>query len=165
MIYISRYHFQNTYRNIPKKMDMETAVVSKLTPVIDAMRELGAETVINMYLNFITNYLSDISKINPSDLWQVISTDFKIDNIIAMKFYITDFTPARDTGNGTFYVIRTPVFVLGANIPDFRYNGIYTTYQISKITYEIFFLCMLTSLYFMTRMKVARKLKITHLIA
>lgn len=138
---------------IPKKTDVETAVVDKLTPMIDAMRELGGKNVINMYLEFITRYLSDISIVNPNDLWQIISTDFKVDNMMisGKKIYITDFTPARANQDGTFDIITTPIFVLGNDFPGYDFLFKYSAYEISNIAYEICFLCILTSLYFMSQ--------------
>lgn len=138
---------------VPKKTEMETAVVNKLTPVIDAMRILGWKNVIKLYLKFIKSYLSDISLLNPNDIWQVISTDFKVDNIMIdvseERFYITDFTPSRANENGSFDLIMTPIFILGDDILEYDYTKKYSPYDISKLAYDICFLCILTSLFFM----------------
>ena len=67
---------------VEKKTDLKTAVVDKLSPVIDAMLISGPEKVIESYIQFISEYLENISKITPEDIWQVVSTDFKTDNIM-----------------------------------------------------------------------------------
>jgi hypothetical protein len=141
--------------SVPKKVSSNTVVVDKLTTVGDAIENVGGAKVIKSYIKFISSYLSDISKINPQDIWQMVSTDFKVDNIMVdvskNRFYITDFTPARAREDGTFDIIMTSLFVLSDDFTDYDERKKYNQHDISKITYDICLLCMLTTLYFMVQ--------------
>lgn len=152
---LQKYYMMPVCRvdGIPKKINVETAVVEKLTSVVDAMRELGSDKVIRSYIKFVEGYLKDVSKLNPDDIWQVVSTDFKTDNVMvdlsSKRFYITDFTPAHASDDGTFSLIMTEIFVLGHNMTDYSPSKKYNNLDMSKISYEICLLCALTTLCFM----------------
>jgi serine/threonine protein kinase len=138
-------------KEIPGKIKMETAVVEKLTSLEDAMKILTPLQVIKSYIQFVDDYLEDVSKLAPEDVWKVISTDFKPDNVMmdvsSKRLYITDFSPAYESSNGTFTMIVTDIFTLGElSTRDFNRFRKYTKLEISKLSYSICLICMISTL-------------------
>jgi hypothetical protein len=135
---------------VPGKTDEKTVVVSKLTGIPEYM-ERKPDELLQTYTDFVTRYLKDVSKHNSDEIWKVVSTDFKPDNIMVDgktgKIYITDFSPMRQHVDGFYSYVTTPIFVLGNDFNDFKLNKKYTPLQISKIAYHINLLCVLSTLY------------------
>jgi serine/threonine protein kinase len=136
---------------VPTKTNYSTVVVEKLTSLSDYMTsETQARKLIGKYVDFVTDYLSQLQNVKPEDVWMVVSTDFKTDNIMIQKnteqLFITDFSPMRKHRSGRFYYVTTPIFVFKDDFTDFNPNKVYADLQISKIAYKISLLCMLTTL-------------------
>jgi serine/threonine protein kinase len=137
-------------KGIPKKTDERTVVVNRLTGVLEYM-ERKPDQLLQTYTDFVRRYIQQIYKMDPSEVWRLVSTDFKPDNLMIderdERLLITDFTPVRKHEDGFFSYITTPMFVHGDDFNDFKEGKKYTDLQMSEISYHIFILCALTSLF------------------
>lgn len=138
-------------KGVPGKTDQKTVVVSKLVDMLSVL-EKKPKVLINNYIEFVTGYLKEVSKFGPSEIWRIVSTDFKPDNLMIDKdtdnILITDFSPMRKNRDGTFGCIVTPVFVFDYNYKDYSSNKKYTDLEASKIAYHTCLLAMLVTLFY-----------------
>jgi len=137
-------------KGVPGKTEETTVVVSKLTSLLDYM-ERKAEHLLETYIDFTHKYLKAVLKTNPQDIWQVVSMDFKPDNLMVNgrtgKMYITDFSPMREHKDGRYSYVTTPLYVLGDDFSDYKINKKYSALEISQVAWNAGLLCILTSLY------------------
>lgn len=137
--------------NIPKKSNHATVIVDKMVSIPSYIKENPSYPVVDKFISFIDRFLKQVVKYNPEDIWEMMSTDLKTDNVMINpengNMYITDFSPARHRDGDYYSFISTPIFTIMDDIKDFSYSKKYTKKQISVITLDIFILTALTTLY------------------
>lgn len=135
---------------VPGKTDEKTVVVNKLTSLFEFM-QTKQDRLLQIYVDFVTSFLKEVGRMNKEDIWQVVSTDFKPDNVMIdskkENMLITDFSPMRKDVREFYSYVATPYFIMGDNFKDYSWNKRYTSLQASKIAYHISLVCMLSSLF------------------
>jgi serine/threonine protein kinase len=132
------------------KTDEKTVVVNKLTNLFEFM-QTKPDRLLQIYVDFATRFIKEVGRINKEDIWQVVSTDFKPDNVMIdpkkEQMMITDFSPMRKDVKGLYSYVATPYFIMGDDFKEYSWNKKYTSLQASKIAYHISLVCMMSSLF------------------
>jgi serine/threonine protein kinase len=135
---------------VPGKTNEKTVVVNKLSSLFDFM-QTKQDRLLQIYVDFVTRFLKEVGRMNKEDIWQVVSTDFKPDNVMIdpkkEQMFITDFSPMRKDVREFYSYVATPYFIMGDNFKEYSWNKKYTSLQASKIAYHISLVCMLSSLF------------------
>jgi serine/threonine protein kinase len=135
---------------VPGKGTERSVVVEKLTPLETIIKTRPDINLIAMYSDFVTEFLTEVMKFAREDIWELLTTDLKPDNLMyseregRLKF--TDFSPIRKTDKGTSSIVSTPTFSILDNFSDYSSHKKYTDLQLSNFGLNLFLITAMTSL-------------------